>query len=303
MLDFGDVPLFCEAAVLSPPEPKHTPAFPPNPCGADLAGFDAGRRRFLLHCCQGTAAAALPSAFGRYAFPSILPSDSSVLPRPDHQFHLHPHYRAQTPLDAALVKTGAESDRFISEQYHDRIAGILAEWSSGLTQSPSEVSAIAKVLGPDFCAGSMPGAVSREVRSGPALEIRRHTPGSALPCGREAFLHELRSAMSSFSKILTAEFEITSIESLPGTTAEQLKTRVRYNLVGSARGSYREQRAGSWELEWASGAAGFVLRSWKASEETRSRCKDPAYLEITAAAFQDAPYSARPHDIPEEHAA
>jgi len=207
---------------------------------------------------------------------------------------LHPHYRAQTTLDAALVKTGAESDRFINEQYHDRIAGILAEWSSGLTQSPSEVSAIAKVLGPDFCAGSMPGAVSREVRSGPALEIRRHTPGSALPCGREAFLHELRSAMSSFSKILTAEFEITSIESLPGTTAEQLKTRVRYNLVGSARGSYREQRAGSWELEWASGAAGFVLRSWKASEETRSRCKDPAYLEITAAAFQDAPsYSAQ----------
>jgi hypothetical protein len=52
------------------------------------------------------------------------------------EFHLHPHYRAQLPIEATLLKTQAGQDEFITEKYHDQIAAIFAEWSSGLLASP-----------------------------------------------------------------------------------------------------------------------------------------------------------------------
>ncbi|MBZ5571050.1 MAG: hypothetical protein LAO09_04125, partial [Acidobacteriia bacterium] len=52
-------------------------------------------------------------------------------PSPDATFHLHPHYRAQRPLDATLLKTRAGLDEFITEKYADQIAATLAEWSAG----------------------------------------------------------------------------------------------------------------------------------------------------------------------------
>jgi tetratricopeptide (TPR) repeat protein/peroxiredoxin len=303
VLDFGDVPLFREAIVLTPPEPKHSrpKVFEANSGAADLSGFDAARRRFLVQGCQSAAAAFLPSGLGRYALPSILPVDSSAVDPIDHQFHLHPHYRTQPPLDATLLKTGAGFDKFTGEKYHDQLAAILAEWSAALLRSPLGIDAIAKVLSPDFCATSLHSVTSHVVRSGPALEILRNTPNDALACGREPFLNELRSAMSSFSSILTAEFEITSIGPGSGaqqqsTTPTQLKTRVRYTVVGSGLDFYREQRTGNWDLEWqtSSGAADFQLRSWKVLEEIRSRCKDPAFLDISARTFKDtSSYSAQ----------
>ena len=38
----------------------------------------------------------------------------------------------------------------------------------------------------------------------------------------------------------------------------RLRTGVRYELVGSARDFYREQRVGQWELEWESSAGGRI---------------------------------------------
>jgi hypothetical protein len=64
--------------------------------------------------------------------------------------------------------------------------------------------------------------------------------------------------MGSFSTIITAEFQVTGIDvgplslSAPGVPS-QLRTGVRYELVGSAKDFYREQRVGQWELEWEVG--------------------------------------------------
>ncbi|MGO9125774.1 MAG: FG-GAP-like repeat-containing protein [Terriglobales bacterium] len=85
--------------------------------------------------------------------------------------------------------------------------------------------------------------------------------------------------MSSFSKIVTAEFQITSIEASAG----RVQTRVRYDLVGAGKDFYREQRAGYWDLEWeAYSSAQFRVRNWKALDETVSRSAGPVFAEITA---------------------
>ncbi|HXM23455.1 MAG TPA: tetratricopeptide repeat protein [Terriglobales bacterium] len=280
----------------------------------------------MIRCCQGVSAALVPARLRGPAFPFSYPFDSrnTLSPESDVDFHVHLHYRAQMPLDATLLKTQAGLDAFVTEQYQDQIVAILAEWSSSLLQSPQDTRAVEKALTLDFSGSSFRPVESRLVRSGPALEIRQNkfTPQTAL--GRDDFLRELRSAMSFFSKIVTAEFQVVSIDVVPapssmagvrtegknalgtaggdaGATripefAGRLKTRVRHGLVGSGQDFYREQRVGHWELEWeaasssSSSALGeFRLRNWRALDETRSRAADPVYVDIAAQAFGSNP--------------
>src|ERR1700733_1337694 len=107
--------------------------------------------------------------------------------------HLHPHYRAETPLDAILLKTKAGLDEFVTEQYHDQIAAILAEWRV------NPVDSIEKILAPDFLGASPQPAESRILRPGGALEVRRITFSQQPILGRDAFIRELRTSLSTFS--------------------------------------------------------------------------------------------------------
>ncbi len=194
--------------------------------------------------------------------------------------HLHPHYRAQTPLDAVLLKAKAGLDDFVTEKYHDQIAAIFAEWSADLLESPPRMRAVEKVLSPGFMGTSLRPAESQLVRSGPMLEVHRVTYATLLEAG--AFSRELRSALSSFSEIITAEFQVTQIDAASG----RLQTRVRYELAGAGHDFYREQRTGFWELEWEAVSQGeYRLRRWQAKDETRSRSAGPCYADVTARAF------------------
>ncbi len=211
------------------------------------------------------------------------------------------------PLDATLLKTQSGLDAFITEKYQDAIAKVFAEWNSELLKSPQEMQAVERVLAPDFSASSFRPVESKPVRSGGAIEIRQNTFAPPTITATDVFLQTFRSAMSSFSKLVTAEFQVVSIDviSAPslttadggdaGGTGIQLRTRVRYELVGSGRDFYREQRVGHWELEWASTTAGeFRLRKWQALGETWSRAADPVYLDVAAEAFgNNASYSSQ----------
>src|SRR5437660_696836 len=108
----------------------------------------------------------VPASLRGFAFPSYA-FDSPTAVQSGGDYYLHPHYRAQRPLDATLLKTQAGLDDFITEKYHDQIAAILAQWSSSLLRSPQDVRAIETVLTPDFSGSSLEPVDSRLVRSGP----------------------------------------------------------------------------------------------------------------------------------------
>src|SRR5580700_4458536 len=256
--------------------------------------IDVRRRSFLIRCCQGASAALIPAGLRNLAFPSIFDSTNTTTSKADVEFHLHPHYRADMPLDATLLKTQGGLDDFVTEKYQDQIAAILAEWSSNWLQSPRDMRAIEKVLASDFSASSLRAVESRVVRSGPALEIRQNTWARSNSLGRDGFVQELQSALNSFLKIVTAEFQVVGIEAVPAMPIQEypagLRTRVRYEIVGSGYDFYREQRVGHWELEWAAASGdGFRLRSWRALDETLSRVADPVYLDIAAQALGGNP--------------
>jgi tetratricopeptide (TPR) repeat protein len=252
------------------------------PHGNNALADGIRRRNFLIRCCQGLSAALVS---GR------LRCLSAPLVHREAEFHLHPHYRAQTPLDAVFLKAKAGSDTFVTEKYHDQIAAILAEWSASLLQSPQGIQVVEKSLAPGFSGSSLALAQSKLVRPGRKLEVHRLTFEQNTSLRSAAFLEELRSALGSFSKILTAEFQVTRIDA----NSSRIQTRVRYELVGTGQDFYREQRAGFWELEWETAPSSeYRLRSWRAKDETRSRSREPFYADITSHAFaSNASYSAQ----------
>ena len=258
--------------------------------------IDQRRREFLIRCCQSAGAALIPPRWGGLAPTSPAPFESSESGAVDAEFQLRPHYRAQRPLDATLLKTKAGFDDFVTEKYHDQIAAGLAAWSSSLLQSPQSVQALERLFGPEFSGSSLHPADSRVLRSGAGLEARKIEFPKRTTLGADEFLRELRAFMSAFSELTSAEFQITSIEAtgadaasaqLPASKlASRLSTHVRYELVGTGSGFHREQRVGNWELEWDASASGeFYIRAWHAIGETRSRSFAPIFADITAPAL------------------
>jgi len=256
----------------------------------DLLGIDRQRRDFLVHCCRGAAFALAPQPLWGLVFPQTNSSDFRSGSADAGEFHFQPHYRTQRPLDATLLKVRAGSDDFITEKYAAQIGTSLEQWSASLRKSPPDVGAIESFLAPEFSGNSLRPVASRVTRGGKAVEVRRNEFGQPVP-GRENFLRDLRSAISSFSQILTAQFQVTSVEvtsapavvsSLPG----RLRTRVHYEFVGSGPGFHREQRVGEWELEWeaspsSSGAPAFQVRTWRGLEEAQSRSAHPVFADIS----------------------
>jgi tetratricopeptide (TPR) repeat protein/peroxiredoxin len=288
-------------ALSRPEKTRHLVDFPPA---------DRGRRDFLIRCCQGAGASFIPAALRGLAFSLPLLSESSNAPLDGGEFHLHPHYRSPRPLDATLAETQAGLDAFTSEKYADQISAILAKWSAGLRESPLQVQAVAKVLAADFSGYSFHPEESKLARSGPVLEVRRNTfaPPGKDALGRDAFLQDLQSSLGVFSRMVTAEFQVTGIDA--GSTGaesahpsapipDRLRTRVRYELVGTGRDFHREQRVGFWDLDWeaspsSASEAQLVLRSWRALDETLSRSMSPVFVDIAVQVLGGNPsYSAQ----------
>lgn len=261
---------------------------------------DTGRRNFLVRCCQGASAALVPVTWRGIAFPFRSAFYFSPAFSSSGDFHLQPHYRTARPLDAVLAMAEAGTDDFVTEKYHNQIAAILAKWSASLLQSSPETSVFEKVFAPDFLGASPRSIDSRVVRADSTLEVHRQNFMSQPNLGRDAFLQEFRSSLSVFTRIVTAEFQVTSISASPASSAQPLpllKTRVRYELVGTGNNFHREQRVGNWDLEWISLSSNFddfQLRRWFTLGETRSRSISPVFADITASALGgNSSYSAQ----------
>ena len=235
----------------------------------------------------------VPASLRRFALSSAFPGSGSSSQVPifsQGDFQVHPHYRSQRPLDALLLNTEAGSDAFITEKYHDQIAAILARWSAGLQQFPPDLGIFANALADDFLGARLRPTESRLIRTGPAVEVHNREFDSQSALGRDEFLDQLRSEFEGFSKIVTAELQVIAIEARPQAgsgSSLQLRTRVRYELVSTGSGFYREQRVGHWHLGWwkPSSDAEFRVQSWQVLDEIRSRSTAQAFVDVTSSAL------------------
>jgi tetratricopeptide (TPR) repeat protein len=251
------------------------------------ASADLQRRNFLKRCCQG-AAFLLPARLWGLPFEPFLPP-----PRfQPTEFHLQPHYKTARPLDALLSKTKAGSDEFVTEEYADQIGAILNEWSSKLVQSPTNLETIERAMAPSFVGSSLQPTQSQRLRSHAGVVVDRNAFAQSKTLVKDVFGQDLRAALGTFNALFTAELQIVEIESLPSSASTprlRLRTRVRYDLVGSGHDTYREQRVGQWDLEWErASTADFRLTGWLCLEEIHSRVAAPMFADITGTAFSGA---------------
>ncbi len=272
--------------------------------GKPRPSVDLRRRDFLVRFCQGAGATLIPASLWGLTFPELrLLASRDAMPA-DAAFHLQPRYRSERPLDATLLKVQAGLDDFITEKYADQIASILAEWSASLLRSPRETQAVAKALADDFSGTSLQPVESRVVRSGLGLEVRQNKFDRTATLSRDTFLREWQAWLNVFSRILTAEFQITGIDAaamggMTSSAAPQLpsreQTRVRYEIVGTGSDFYREERVGYWDLAWEPASSGdFRLRGWRAVDETQARSNAPVYVDVTAQVLgSNSSYSAQ----------
>jgi tetratricopeptide (TPR) repeat protein len=207
------------------------------------------------------------------------------------EFHVHPRYRMPRGIEAVLRKVPAGFDEFVTEKYQDHVAAVFSEWSSELAQSPENTAALEKIISSDFSGESLKPAAWKPVFEGAPLQVWKGEFAGGAMLRPPAFLAEWRTSVSAFSKIITAEFQVTSIRAEPEAASapgqsQLLETVVRFELVGTGQDFYREQRAGNWQISWRLSASKELgLRSWKVLEETRSRSMAPVFIDDGQQAF------------------
>ena len=183
----------------------------------------------------------------------------------------------------------ADLDRFPGEKCADRIASILAQWSASLRRSPHDTQALAKTLAASFSGASIVPIESRLARSSAAVQMRQNRFSGDASLGREAFLRSWQQALSGFSTIDIAEFQITRVDAALTSTSQvpsQVESRIRYEIVGAGPGVHREQRVGNWQITWEPTPAGeFRVTRWEIIDETQARSNSPVYLDISASAL------------------
>ena len=257
----------------------------PNQAVKERPSASLDRRDFLIRFCQGVGATLVPEMLWRFGS-RLQTLEDRTFPAQDG-FQFHPRYRSPRPLDATLLKVEPGSDEFLTEKYADQIAATLAQWKASLLESPRTLDEIAGSIAASFSGAALQPIESRVLRDDRVLQIRQNKFSTNTSLGKDAFLRELNAALNGLSSIVVADFQITAIEPVASASGlSGLNTRVRYELVGSGTGFYREQRVGNWDLAWESTSGGeFKLRGWRLLDETQSRAHSPVYVDVTAAAL------------------
>jgi tetratricopeptide (TPR) repeat protein/peroxiredoxin len=206
-------------------------------------------------------------------------------------FHVHPRYRMPRGFEAMLRKVPAGFDEFVTEKYHHRIEAVFTEWSAQLLQSPQSTAALEKRFSPDFSGISPKPSVWKPVcEVSPLYVWKGEFAGEPVLHGRD-FLNDWRASIKAFSKVITAEFQVTSIHATPEAASasgqsQLLETVLRFELVGTGKDFHREQRVGNWQMSWRlSPSEEIQLLSWKVLDDTRSRSMAPVFIDVAKHAF------------------
>jgi Flp pilus assembly protein TadD/peroxiredoxin len=184
-------------------------------------------------------------------------------------------------------------DEFVTEKYAEQIAEVFRDWSSQLLESPTSSTALAKAMSENFAGASPEAAQTQVVRTDSQLQVSRLLFADKPALSKKDFLGKWSASMSAFSKLFTAEFQVTGIQSgSPSLSSSDnlgsLVTRVRYEFVGEGA-NFREQRVGNWNLDWEQLSSGeFRLRDWKMLDEMRGRSFSPIFVDIAPQAFAGA---------------
>ena len=221
-------------------------------------------------------------AFGR----DMLAAQGAASDNPHKTYRYHPKNRIPPSLESVLEQLVPGSDAFPEEKQAEELAARLSELSVRLREHPNRAADAADwLLATEFRGGRL--MPPDEVPSGnsPKLEIfRAQAMTSDLVLDRAAFRKELSALLADFDAVQTAEFLITRIDVERGSDP-RVRTTVRFDLTGAAKGAWRAERLGHWQMRWHHGPDGWRVIEWTTLDHLRSRASAPVFTEVTDAAL------------------
>jgi len=211
------------------------------------------------------------------------PTSNPALPLFD--VRLTPNYPSKSPLADVLRLVPPGSDSYITEKHAFEIEALFQQWSMALKASARDLSPLANILHSSIQATPLEPVTETPIRSGFGIDVVRRKFAMQTVPGRERLLEEIRNWLSQVSSVETAEFEIYSIEAI-GDAPLAVRTDIRYDVVANGSNDQREERVGSWQIEWIRDvSAQWNARKWQAGEETLSIAHGPVFLDVTSHAL------------------
>jgi tetratricopeptide (TPR) repeat protein len=218
-----------------------------------------------------------------FASPKIISSQKPAFPFTD--VRLTPHYPAKSPLSDVLRLVPPGTDDYVTEKYATEIESILKEWSRALKASARDVTALGKFIDDAIEASTFIPTKTTTVRSGYGIDVVKREFSPAVVPGRDRFLQSFQAWLGKVTRIETAEFEIYGID---GTESATLSARleIRFDIVASHDDERREERVGSWRIEWLRDESqGWKARRWVVSDETICIANGPVFVDVTSQAL------------------
>jgi Flp pilus assembly protein TadD/peroxiredoxin len=200
-------------------------------------------------------------------------------------FRITPHYPAKSPIDDVLRKVAPGADEYVTEKYAFEIMRLLGEWSRALKAGAPALGVLAKFLDTSIGACSLATIQQKSLSSEYGIEVFQRRFGNTIVPSRDRFLQEMKTYLASMARVDTAEFEMTGIEELAGSSL-LLRVEIRYDLAGTAADKKREGHIGQWQTQWSLDQAnGWQVRRWEATQETFSRARAPMFIDVTSQAL------------------
>jgi len=209
---------------------------------------------------------------------------TAAAPKTDYY---QPKYRVPPTLESALRHLEAGHDAFPEEKTAEELAGRLEGLAAALRERPGRgPEALDSLLAPEFKGGRLSPADEASVGNGPQLEIfRARAFPSELVLDRASFGKEIAGLVSDLESVRVGELLITGID-VAGVADPLVRTLVRFDLAGAARGGGRADRVGHWQMRWRRGADGaWRVVEWTALDHLRSHAPAPIFTEVTETAL------------------
>ena len=218
------------------------------------------------------------------AGPPLRPAGTAS-PFPYTDIRYKPHYPSPSPLADVLRLVAPGSDDYVTEKYSTEIQALLDGWGASLKTSIRDRAEILKFLPTAIEASSFTPIKEIALRSGFGIDATRRQFGPTASRDREQFLHDLHASLDGLSKVETAEFEIYGITQRTNSPLA-LQLQVRYDLVAVRKDGRREERVGSWQMDWSRDESNtWKMHRWEASEEIQSVGGSVAFLDVTSQAL------------------
>jgi tetratricopeptide (TPR) repeat protein len=212
-----------------------------------------------------------------------VPGSDSSLPFADIRFV--PHYPARSPLADLMGLVAPGSDEYGLEKYAVEIESVLRAWARQLRETSRIFSSIGASLDPAILASTLKPSDEKTIRSAHGIDVVRRKFASELVPGRDSCMRAFSTWLEPVEKIETAEFEIYAIDQVSKSPLA-VHVELRYNLVAGRKDRRREERVGSWRMEWVQDATGnWLARQWEAGEETVCTAIGPVFIDVTSIAL------------------